>query len=589
MATEHFTTEEGAQGTSGSFGLLVRYLRHVPVLRLLIIPTLLMAAVVAGAYQLFIWLSGEIAKCSSEHSCAPREIVLGLSLEPSLALLCALAAFVTLLKALQWNLFETVGQVASRGLLREMLQGVARTRTTFFDEYPSGKIINRLVKDSDSLRLFGPIRLGDSMAGIVELIVVSVMMSFASAAAALLSVPTFIFFLWLQRNIAPMLQKTLVLRSARFGEVLHRETDVIEGVRSFVLYGQLSALMERLASSVYRFMQMHFLRGGIEAWGRCLTEIAVAVHSSAVLGAVYVGIHYGHVTPVVGVVIITGSFRLGTIFSWLTWSFGLLFETAGHCRRVFEYVDLPIEEAEEGNTPVPCSAAPGALEGDLQFVGYTMSYREATPTILDDLSLTIARGSKVGLVGRTGAGKSSLVQSLFRMVHVKSGNIRVGGASLLAMPLDSARSLFAVVPQDPYLFEGTIRSNIDRLGEFTDGEITEALRAVQLPLDTSMALREGGTNLSLGQRQLLCLARVMLTKRPFVIMDEPTSGVDSITDAIMQSVLRTALHGRTIITIAHRLETLSRMDRVIELEDGRVVRDGTPAEILKDLTPAELA
>ena len=152
-----------------------------------------------------------------------------------------------------------------------------------------------------------------------------------------------------------------------------------------------------------------------------------------------------------------------------------------------------------------------------------------------------------------------------------------------------ARSLFAVVPQDPYLFEGTIRSNLDRLGEFADEALEGALRSVQLAVPLSMQLLEGGSNLSLGQRQLLCLARVILTKRPFVIMDEPTSGVDTRTDAIMQSVLRTALRDRTIITIAHRLETLARMDRIVELEDGTVLRDGTPDAIIPRLSAEELA
>jgi ABC-type multidrug transport system fused ATPase/permease subunit len=157
------------------------------------------------------------------------------------------------------------------------------------------------------------------------------------------------------------------------------------------------------------------------------------------------------------------------------------------------------------------------------------------------------------------------------------------------MPINQARSLFAVVPQDPYLFEGTVRSNIDRLGEYSDTVLKNALSETQLALDLEMPLLEGGSNLSLGQRQLLCLARVIVTKRPFVIMDEPTSAVDTITDAIMQSVLRTALSDRTIITIAHRLETLARMDRIIELQHGVIVRDGPPAAIIPLITAAELS
>jgi ABC-type multidrug transport system fused ATPase/permease subunit len=387
-----------------------------------------------------------------------------------------------------------------------------------------------------------------------------------------------------------MLEHIMVLRSARFGEVLHRESDIIEGVRTFVLYGQLPALMQRLTSAVYGFMQMHFLRGQIEAWGRLICDLGVAVYSFAILCAVTVGIHYGTLSAVVGVLIITASARLGTIFNWLTWSTGQLFETAGHARRVFEYVDLPAEETEECATPQTATTASTApADGDLSFVHYSMSYRAHTPLILKSLSMTIKNRSKVGLIGRTGAGKSSMVQSLFRMVHVHGGDIRVGSCSLLGMPINQARSLFAVVPQDPYLFEGTVRSNIDRLGEYSDTVLKNALSETQLALDLEMPLLEGGSNLSLGQRQLLCLARVIVTKRPFVIMDEPTSAVDTITDAIMQSVLRTALSDRTIITIAHRLETLARMDRIIELQHGVIVRDGPPAAIIPLITAAELS
>jgi len=175
------------------------------------------------------------------------------------------------------------------------------------------------------------------------------------------------------------------------------------------------------------------------------------------------------------------------------------------------------------------------------------------------------------------------------MVYVHGGDIRVGQTSLFDLPIEQARALFAVVPQDPYLFEGTIRSNLDRVGEYTDEELRTALRKAQLSLDLEMSLLEGGSNLSVGQRQLLCLARVIVTKRPFVIMDEPTSAVDTITDAAIQAVLATALADRTIITIAHRLETLARMDRIVELEDGVIVRDGPREAILPLITPDELA
>jgi ABC-type multidrug transport system fused ATPase/permease subunit len=254
----------------------------------------------------------------------------------------------------------------------------------------------------------------------------------------------------------------------------------------------------------------------------------------------------------------------------------MLFETMGHAKRVFEYVDLPAEESTEGisyaaDQKIGSAHNDLALRGDLEFKNYSMSYRESTPIIINELNLQIKEGSKVGLVGRTGSGKTSLVQALFRMVYVRGGDITVGGRSILGLPVDKARALFAVVPQDPYLFEGTLRSNIDRQREFSNEKVKEALLTVGLSFDLEMAISEGGSNLSVGQRQLVCLARVILAKQPFVLLDEPTSGVDTITDAIIQRVLREALADRTVITIAHRLETLARMERVIELRDGRVV------------------
>ncbi len=589
MGADDFTSEEQVSEVKGTLGLFWRYLREVRFIRLLVVPNLLFAFVPAAVYQLLMWLSGELAKCGSMVECASVPTEIGLEFVPSLPLLIGLAVAVVLSRLFQWTVFECGGQLASRALFRRMLRGVGNTRTTFFDEYPSGKIINRLVKDADQLRMFGPIRIGDSSASVVELLVTAAVLGVASPWAGLVALPMLAFFLYVQRNVAPMLQRILMLRSARFGEVIHRESDVIEGVRTFVLYGYISALTNRLADSLYRFMQMHFLRGTIEAWGRLLSDIGIALYGAGVLAAVYLGLHFGTLSPVMGVVVVTASFRLGTVFSWLTWSFGMLFESAGHARRVFEYVDLPSEESEEGAVPARSEARGRELAGDLVIDSYSMSYRAGTPVIFDDLSLTIGRSSKVGLVGRTGAGKSSLVQALFRMVYVRGGDIRVGDQSLLALPVEEARALFAVVPQDPYLFEGSLRSNVDRLGEFSDEQVQGALKAVQLELPLSTGLLEGGSNLSLGQRQLVCLARVILSKRPFIIMDEPTSGVDAITDAIMQSVLRNALQDRTIITIAHRLETLARMDRIVELENGAVVRDGTPDQIIAALTPEELA
>lgn len=571
--SDTFTTQEKAGDAKGSFALFMRYLREVPFLKLMLIPNIVVGLVASVIPQLITWAGGAIVE--SKNDIASSNFA-GINFTFSVSTLVWLFSIAFVIRSMQWTVFESGGQLFAKKLTAKMLRGLGATRTTFFDEYPSGKIINRLIKDADSLRMYLPIRLGDASSAFIEFVVITSIVALASPWAALISIPAFLLFLYIQRNIAPILQKLIVLRSARFGEVLHRETDLIEGVRCYALYGELPALMRRLGDAAHGFMQIHFLRGRIEAWGQCIADLGVAFYGSLILLAVYLGIHTGTLSEVVGAVIITASFRISGVFKWLTWTLGMLFETMGHAKRVFEYVDLPAEESTEGisyaaDQKIGSAHNDLALRGDLEFKNYSMSYRESTPIIINELNLQIKEGSKVGLVGRTGSGKTSLVQALFRMVYVRGGDITVGGRSILGLPIDKARALFAVVPQDPYLFEGTLRSNIDRLREFSDEKVKEALLTVGLSFDLEMAISEGGSNLSVGQRQLVCLARVILAKQPFVLLDEPTSGVDTITDAIIQRVLREALADRTVITIAHRLETLARMERVIELRDGRVV------------------
>ena len=210
-----------------------------------------------------------------------------------------------------------------------------------------------------------------------------------------------------------------------------------------------------------------------------------------------------------------------------------------------------------------------------------MSYREDTVNILDELSLTIPHGKKVGIIGRTGAGKSSLMQALFRMVYHQSGDIRIGNHSIFDVEVKSLRRHFGVVPQDPYLFMGTIRFNLmGELSDLSDEILLDALKTVGLDLDLDAKVLEGGKDYSVGECQLLCLARLVLLDKQYILMDEPTSSLDRKTDENMQRLLRTVLRDKTVITIAHRLESLEHYDLIIELADGKLLRQGPPEKIM---------
>jgi ABC-type multidrug transport system fused ATPase/permease subunit len=267
-------------------------------------------------------------------------------------------------------------------------------------------------------------------------------------------------------------------------------------------------------------------------------------------------------------VILSALFGIGASVAWLDHASAAIAQGTPHVRRAFEYVDLPTEESEEG---AASSAGSAPVRGDIVFDGFAMSYRHDTPEILRGLSLEIRAGQKIALVGRTGSGKTSLTQSLLRMVYVRAGDVRIGGESIYARPIDAVREAFAVVPQSPYLFAGTVASNFDPSGTILEDRVRAALREAGLSLEPSHPIDEGGRNLSVGERQLVCLARAVALERPFVLLDEPTSGLDPETDARIHRLLRTALKGNTVITIAHRREGLKDYDRVIELRDGRVV------------------
>jgi ABC-type multidrug transport system fused ATPase/permease subunit len=209
---------------------------------------------------------------------------------------------------------------------------------------------------------------------------------------------------------------------------------------------------------------------------------------------------------------------------------------------------------------------------------------EKPPLVLQDVSFEARPREKLAIVGRTGAGKSSLAVALFRLVEIESGSVSIDGTDTAQLGLTELRRNIAIIPQDPVVFSTSVRDNCDPFHERTDAEIKDALRLVGLPdalvHNLEMHVAEEGSNLSVGQRQLLCLARAILRRPKVLVMDEATASVDQATDNLIQRMVHEHFRDCTVLTIAHRLQTVMDADRVLVMDDGRVSAIDTPEQLI---------
>jgi ABC-type multidrug transport system fused ATPase/permease subunit len=276
--------------------------------------------------------------------------------------------------------------------------------------------------------------------------------------------------------------------------------------------------------------------------------------------------------------------ELSDHISWLLSQYAKLELDANAAERIVEYTQL--DQEPQSGIPVPVY---WPSNGEIEVTDLCVTYGPDLPPVLRDLTFTLRPGERVGIVGRTGAGKSSLSLALLRCLDARSGSIHIDGIDIAQVRLHDLRSRVGIIPQDPVVFAGTVREVLDPFGQHDDSELLDALTEVGLlpadydapgPFSLDATIIEGGRNLSQGQKQLLCLARALVSRPKILIMDEATASIDMESDIRIQRTLRQVVRGCTLLVIAHRLSTIADFDRIIVLDGGRVVEMGTPGELM---------
>lgn len=248
--------------------------------------------------------------------------------------------------------------------------------------------------------------------------------------------------------------------------------------------------------------------------------------------------------------------------------------------RIIEYTKIPKEPSSE--EVVVLSNWP--QKGNITFSSVSLRYFSTDPYVLEQLSFSIKSNEKVGIVGRTGAGKSSIVYALFQLTQTE-GMILIDDIEISKVPFHILRSHISIIPQEPAMFSGTLRKNLDPFDEYTDLELWKALEAVELKsivASLPLGLKQTALNFSVGQKQLVCLARAIIRKNKILILDEATANLDAQTDTLIQKTIRNRFSQCTVLTIAHRIHTIMESDKVLVIDNGKVVEFDDPHLLLKD-------
>lgn len=483
-------------------------------------------------------------------------------------------------------LVATFGLAAAQKLFLKMLRSVFRAPMSFFDSTPAGRILNRVSIDQSVVDLDIPFRLGGFASTTIQLFGIVGVMTKVTWQVLLLVVPMAVACFWMQKYYMASSRELVRIVSIQKSPIIHLFGETIAGAATIRGFGQEKRFLKRNLYLLDCFARPFFCSLAAIEW-LCLRMELLSTFVFAFCMVLLVSFPQGSIDPSMAGLAVTYGLNLNARLSRWILSFCKLENKIISIERIYQYSQLPGEAPPVIEDSRPSSSWPE--NGTIDLIDLKVRYGENLPMVLHGISCTFPGGNKIGIVGRTGSGKSTLIQALFRLIEPASGRIIIDNIDISSIGLHDLRSRLSIIPQDPTLFEGTIRGNLDPLEEHSDQEIWQALDKSQLgqivrqkeqKLDSLVV--ENGDNWSVGQRQLVALGRALLKQARILVLDEATASVDTATDNLIQKIIRTEFKNCTVCTIAHRIPTVIDSDLVLVLSDGLVAEFDTPTRLLED-------
>lgn len=475
--------------------------------------------------------------------------------------------------------YSTVSLNAAHHLHNTLLDIVLHGTMEFFDTTPTGRILNRFQKDQDMLDSVIPILVDFVVT--FGLIILSCLAFIAFVfpyflMSLIVIVPLFLVALFMFKGaVTEMRRLDNITRSPWLSHI----TTTLAGIHTILAYQRVAEFSAKFRELLDQNTVPYFLYQAINRW--LVLRLDFVSISIAMVCAILAVFTVGILPPSYAALAVSSALMLSLLFQFTVRT---TVETEANmvcAERVAHYIKTIPQEPRNGTKNNLDPKWPQF--GSIQFKNVCMRYRDGLPLVLNEISFNIDTRDKIGVVGRTGSGKSSLGVALFRLVELVGGEIRIDGVNIADISLHQLRSKVAIIPQEPVLFGGTIKYNVDPFNQYNEDEIWLALERTHmkeaisdLPQKLEAPVSENGLNFSVGERQLLCLTRALLRHNKILFLDEATASVDARTDKLVQETINQYFNDCTLITIAHRLRTVLNCDKIMVLDNGSVVEFDTP-------------